>query len=570
MLTTQYLLSTQKETPSEAIITSHQLMLKAGLVRKLASGLYTWLPTGQRVLNKVIAIIHQEMEKAGAQEITMPMIQPGSLWKTSKRWDDYGLELLRFQDRHDRDFVLGPTHEEVITDLISKEIGSYKQLPLILYQIQTKFRDEIRPRFGVMRSREFIMKDAYSFHLEQDALNNTYQIMHDAYCQILNTIGLTYRSVEADTGSIGGNISHEFHALADSGEDSIVFSDNSAYAANIEKAEAFSVLSNRSEPLLPLTLLDIQNEKKEGVWVDPLDIPVEKKIKTFVVQASNLIDTPLVAIMVRGDHTLNETKIAHFPEVKSPLQFASKSTIKEKLGVDSECLGPVNLSIPCIVDHTVAHMHDFYAGANQDNQYYSGINWERDATYLKSMDCRCVVEGDITPDKKGLLRIQKGIEVGHIFQLGTKYAQALQATVLNNTGKAQSLTMGCYGLGVTRIIAAIIEQNHDDRGIIWPDSIAPFSVVIIGLNMEKLDAVNKAAFKLYSELKKQNISVLLDDRKASLGIKMADMDLLGIPHRLLVTEKTLKDHEVEYKHRRQPEAIRIPFDDCLSFLIKKG
>ncbi|MBE8233327.1 MAG: proline--tRNA ligase [Endozoicomonadaceae bacterium] len=571
MRTTQYLLSTQKETPSDALAISHQLMLKAGLIRKLAAGLYIWLPTGTRVLNKVVAIIHQAMRKVSAQEIQMPIVQPGSLWKSSKRWHDYGLELLRFQDRHNRDFVLGPTHEEVVTELIRHEINSYKQLPTLLYQIQIKFRDEIRPRFGVMRSREFMMKDAYSFHLEQTSLDQTYHQMHDAYCDILKTLQLNYRAVEADTGSIGGHISHEFHVLAESGEDSIAFNEHNTYAANVEKAETCSVLSIRKQPHLPLKQVMNLEINNINTFMQHFDISIENTIKTYIVKASDAIDSLLIALIVRADHTLNEIKAAHLPEVLTPLQLATSDEIQKQIGLHhTTLLGPVNLPIPCIVDHTVSHMSDFYAASTQPNQYYTGINWDRDAQYLRAVDCRQVLPGDKSPDNKGILSIQKGIEVGHIFQLGEKYSQALQAKAINQQGKLQPILMGCYGLGVTRLIAAAIEQNHDKNGIIWPESIAPFSVVIVGLNIDKSTDVKQAAQTLYDELQQHNIEVLLDDRQVSSGIKLADMDLIGIPHRIVISDKTLKKQEIEYKNRREKTVQYIPINTCLTFLLRQN
>ncbi len=567
MRTSQFLLATKKEIPADAVVMSHQLMLRAGMIRKLASGLYTWLPTGVRVLRRVEEIIRTEMNKAGAQEVLMPIVQSSELWKESGRFEEYGPELLRIKDRHDRDFVLGPTHEEVITAMVRDEVNSYKQLPLNLYQIQTKFRDEIRPRFGVMRGREFIMKDAYSFHIDNASLQHEYQKMFDAYSSIFDQLGLNYRAVEADTGSIGGSASHEFHVLANSGEDAIVFSDGSNYAANIEKAEGMSVLKERHSPVESLELIDTPGIKTIKQLTDNYGIPVEKTVKTLMVKASDDYDGDIVALIVRGDHTLNSIKAEHLPEVASPLTFMDDKIIKETVGAGSGYLGPVNLKVSCIIDRTVAKMSDFSAGANIDEKHYKGINWGRDAGYLKEADLRNVVEGDKSPDGCGTLFIKRGIEVGHIFQLGTKYSDSMGATVLNQNGKSQPVFMGCYGLGVTRVIAAAIEQNHDDRGIIWPDKMAPFQVAIVALKIEKSEAVRQIAESLYDQLSKEGIEVLLDDRKVSPGVKMADMDLLGIPHRIVISENGLNNKTVEYKYRRKNDVQKIPVETTDRFLI---
>ena len=569
MRTSQYLLATQKENPSDAVVVSHQLMLRAGLIRKLASGLYTWLPMGTRVLRKVENIIRCEMNKAGAQEVIMPMVQNAELWQESGRWDDYGPELLRVKDRHNRDFILGPTHEEVITDLVRNEVNSYKQLPLNFYQIQTKFRDEVRPRFGVMRGREFVMKDAYSFHLDAGSLDDEYQNMYAAYSSIFDQLGLKYRAVEADSGSIGGNASHEFHVLAESGEDAITFSDKGSYAANIEKAEALSVLHERKLPVEELTLVDTPESKTIAELVEHFNLPIEKTVKTLIVAASEFCEDEFVALVIRGDHTLNEIKAEHLDEVKVPLTFATEEEVRATLGAGPGSLGPVKLSIPCIIDRTVAMMSDFSAGANIDDKHYFGVNWERDADYLKEADLRNVVEGDLSPDGKGTLFIKRGIEVGHIFKLGKKYSDAMSASVLDPNGKAQTMFMGCYGLGVTRVIAAAIEQNHDEKGIIWPKSMAPFQVALVGLKIEKSDAVKEAAESIYQALTAAGVEVLLDDRKASPGVKMADMELVGILHRLVISDRGLSNNALEYKHRRTGEVRELTLEEAADFLINQ-
>ncbi len=565
MRTSQYLLSTLKETPSDAVVISHQLLLRAGMIRKLASGLYTWLPIGLRSLRKAEAIVREEMNKAGALEVLMPAIQPAELWQESGRWEQYGPELLRLKDRHDRDFCVGPTHEEVITELARNELNSYKQLPINFYQIQTKFRDEIRPRFGLMRGREFIMKDAYSFHLDQASLQETYDRMHQAYCNIFTRLGLNFRPVQADTGSIGGTGSHEFHVLADSGEDDIAFSDSSDYAANIEKAEAIPRETERGAATEALRLVDTPNARTIAELVEQFGVAIEKTVKTLIVRGVE--DGQLIALIVRGDHELNEIKAAALPEVASPLQFAGEAEIREAVGAGTGSLGPLNLSIPCIIDRSVALMADFAAGANVDGKHYFGLNWERDLALPQVADLRNVVAGDPSPDGQGTLVIKRGIEVGHIFQLGTKYSQAMNCKVLGEDGKPVILTMGCYGIGVSRVVAAAIEQNYDERGILWPDALAPFQIALVPMKYEN-DAVREATDKLYAELTAAGYEVLLDDRdkKTSPGVKFADMELLGIPHRLVVGERGLKEGTLEYKHRRAEQAEAVPADDILSFL----
>ncbi|WP_412500532.1 proline--tRNA ligase [Shewanella chilikensis] len=567
MRVSQYLLSTQKENPANAEIVSHQLMLRAGMIRRNASGLYSWLPSGLRVLRKVEAIVREEMNKAGAIEILMPMVQPGDLWVETGRWDKFGPELLRFVDRHNRDFVLGPTHEEVITDLVRKEVSSYKQLPLTLYQIQTKFRDEVRPRFGVMRSREFLMKDAYSFHLDQQTMDDTYQAMYTVYSNILSRMGLAFRPVLADTGSIGGSMSHEFHVLASSGEDLIAYSNGSDYAANIEKAEAPLPTTERAAPTQEMTLVDTPNAKTIDELVEQFGLDITKTVKTLIVKGATE-EAPLVALVVRGDHELNEVKADKLELVAAPLEFASEAEIRDALGAGPGSLGPVGLSIPVIIDHSVAVMSDFAAGANLDDKHYFGINWERDLPLVSAADIRNVVEGETTPDGKGTYAFARGIEVGHIFQLGTNYSAAMNATVLDENGKSQTLLMGCYGVGVSRIVAAAIEQNHDDRGIIWPEAIAPFTVGILPMNMHKSHRVTDTAEQLYKELTGAGIEVLFDDRKERPGVMFADMELLGLPHTIVIGDRNLDAGVYEYKNRRTGEKQEVPMAEIVDFIKK--
>ncbi|GHB06492.1 proline--tRNA ligase [Shewanella indica] len=567
MRVSQYLLSTQKENPANAEIVSHQLMLRAGMIRRNASGLYSWLPSGLRVLRKVEAIVREEMNKAGAIEILMPMVQPGDLWVETGRWDKFGPELLRFVDRHNRDFVLGPTHEEVITDLVRKEVSSYKQLPLTLYQIQTKFRDEVRPRFGVMRSREFLMKDAYSFHLDQQTMDDTYQAMYTAYSNILSRMGLAFRPVLADTGSIGGSMSHEFHVLASSGEDLIAYSNGSDYAANIEKAEAPLPTTERAAPTQEMTLVDTPNAKTIDELVEQFGLDITKTVKTLIVKGATE-EAPLVALVVRGDHELNEVKADKLELVAAPLEFASEAEIRDALGAGPGSLGPVGLSIPVVIDHSVAVMSDFAAGANLDDKHYFGINWERDLPLASAADIRNVVEGETTPDGKGTYAFARGIEVGHIFQLGTNYSAAMNATVLDENGKSQTLLMGCYGVGVSRIVAAAIEQNHDDRGIIWPEAIAPFTVGILPMNMHKSHRVTDTAEQLYKELTDAGIEVLFDDRKERPGVMFADMELLGLPHTIVIGDRNLDAGVYEYKNRRTGEKQEVPMAEIVDFIKK--
>ncbi|NGO89078.1 MAG: proline--tRNA ligase [Halomonas sp.] len=571
MRASQLLIATLKETPADAEVISHQLMLRAGMIRRLTSGLYTWLPLGLRTLRKVEAIVREEMNRAGAQEVLMPAVQPADLWQESGRWEQYGPELLRLTDRHDRDYCVGPTHEEVITDLVRREISSYKQLPVNFYQIQTKFRDEIRPRFGVMRSREFIMKDAYSFHLDEASMKETYQAMYDAYTRIFTRLGLDFRPVIADNGSIGGTGSHEFHVLADSGEDDIVFSNASDYAANIEKAEALPAplgsQVERSAPSEEMRLVDTPDAKTIAALVEQFNLPIEKTLKTLMVHAA---EGGLIALLVRGDHALNEVKAENLPQVKTPLTMASEEEIRAAVGAGPGSLGPVGLDMPIIIDRSVALMSDFGAGANVDGKHYFGINWERDAPLPQVADLRSVVEGDPSPDGQGTLLIKRGIEVGHVFQLGQKYSQAMNASVLGDNGKTSHPFMGCYGIGVTRVVAAAIEQNHDDAGIIWPNAIAPFQVALVPMNAHKSQRVREESERLYQALTAAGLDVLLDDRDTRPGVKFADLELMGVPHRLVIGDRGLDNGELEYKGRRDSDATMVPADTIVEFLREKA
>ncbi|RXE48576.1 proline--tRNA ligase [Chromohalobacter israelensis] len=570
MRASQLLISTLKETPADADIVSHQLMLRAGMIRRLSSGLYTWLPLGLRTLRKVENIVREEMNRAGAQEVLMPSIQPAELWQESGRWDQYGNLLLRIRDRHERDFCYGPTHEEVITDLVRNEIRSYKQLPSNFYQIQTKFRDETRPRFGVMRAREFIMKDAYSFDIDQAGLQRSYDAMYDAYMRIFTRLGLDFRAVEADNGDIGGSGSHEFQVLADSGEDAVIFSTGSDYAANIEKAEALPAplgeTPERPAPQEELRLVDTPNARTIATLVEQHGLPIEKTIKTLMVHGS---EGGLVALLVRGDHELNEVKAENLPEVAAPLTMASEEEIRAAVGAGPGSLGPVNLDMPLIIDRSVALMSDFGAGANIDGQHYFGINWERDVALPKVADLRNVVEGDPSPDGQGTLSIARGIEVGHVFQLGTKYSTAMNATVLDDNGQAVPLLMGCYGIGVTRVVAAAIEQNHDAGGIIWPDAIAPFEIALVPMNAHKSERVREYADTLYQQLSDAGFDVLIDDRDLRPGVKFADQELIGIPHRVVIGDRGLDNDELEYKGRRDSDVTMVPTEGLLSFLRER-
>lgn len=567
MRASRFMFSTMRETPADAEVISHQLMMRAGLIRKVASGLYNWLPLGVRVLHKVENIVREEMDRSGALEVFMPVVQPLELWQESGREQGYGPELLRFKDRHDRPFVLGPTHEEVITDLARLELKSYKQLPINFYQIQTKFRDEIRPRFGVMRSREFIMKDAYSFHANHDSLVETYQVMYDTYTRIFTRLGLNFRAVQADTGSIGGSGSHEFHVLAASGEDDIAFSSESNYAANIEMAEAVLV-GERAAPTQALSIVDTPNQKTIEQVSGFLNVPASQIAKTLIVRgvADENGDYDLVALVLRGDHELNEIKAEKLEEVASPLTFATEDEVKARLGLTIGSIGAQGLPIAVLVDRAASVLSDFVAGANVDGQHATGVNWERDAHITRVVDIRNVVDGDPSPDGKGVLSIKRGIEVGHIFQLGQKYSEALGCKVLGEDGKPFTVTMGCYGIGVTRVVAAAIEQNYDDNGIIWPQAIAPFEVAIVPMNAAKSPRSVEAADALYAELQAAGFDVLLDDRNERPGVKFADLELIGVPHRIVVSERGLDAGTFEYRGRRDSEARNLSKDELLALL----
>jgi prolyl-tRNA synthetase len=584
MRTSQFPLNTLKETPAEAEIVSHKLMLRAGLIRKLAAGIYNWLPLGVRVLRNVERIVRDEMNKAGALEVLMPGVLPAELWQESGRWEKYGPELARLKDRHDREFCLGPTHEEIITEIARNEIKSYKQLPINYYQIQTKFRDEIRPRFGVMRAREFIMKDAYSFHLDQESLQQTYDAMYIAYSNIFTRLGLKFRAVLADTGAIGGNASHEFHVLADSGEDAIAFCDGSEYAANVEMAEALAPAEHGSAPTQSLEKVATPGQKTIDEVSGFLGVAPASVLKTLAVvrQVEDEAGQPrdvFTLVYLRGDHELNEVKLG---KVLGPWRFAHDEEIETHLGCRPGYIGPELVSetrrgIPWIADRATRAMTDFVCGANELGYHYRGANWERDVlvTPISAVDehfkdVRKVVSGDPSPDGLGSLSIARGIEVGHIFQLGTRYSQAMQATVLNEQGRDQVMIMGCYGIGVTRVIAAAIEQNHDDKGVIWPEAIAPFQVALLPMNMHTSERLQQAAERLYAELQQAGFDVLFDDRKARPGVMFADMELIGIPHRVVVSDKGLDAGTLEYKGRRDAESQQVPLDQIVSFLKSKA
>ena len=566
MRTSQFPLNTVKETPADAEIASHQLMIRAGLIRKLAAGLYSWLPLGLRVLRKVEKITREEMEKAGALEVLMPALQPAELWQETGRWEQYGPELARLKDRHDRDFCLGPTHEEIITDLARNEIKSYKQLPITYYQIQTKFRDEIRPRFGVMRSREFIMKDAYSFHLDQDSLQETYDVMYAAYTNIFNQFGLKFRAVVADSGSIGGAVSHEFHVLADSGEDAIAFSTASDYAANVEKAEALMPIGSRPPAMLEMQVIDTPNQHSIEDVSQFLTVSGAQCLKTLIVKG----EEGLVALLLRGDHELNKIKAEKIEGVASPLEFAAEEDILRSCHCKPGSIGPIGLTIPIIADRSVMLMSDFVCGANEDGKHFQGVNWERDLPIPEHVvDIRTVVEGDPSPDGNGEITLARGIEVGHIFQLGTKYSASMKAGVINEGGKNQIMLMGCYGIGISRVVAAAIEQNHDDKGIIWPSNLAPFQVALCPMNMHKSERLKVAAEQLYQDLQAAGFEVLFDDRKVRAGFMFSDMELIGVPHCIIVGDRGLDAGTVEYKSRIAKENEEILLLDIVAFLKAK-
>lgn len=563
MRVSKFPLLTMKETPADAEISSHKLMLRSGMIRRLAAGLYTWTHLGLRVLRKVENIVRDEMNNAGALEMQMPTVQPTELWDESGRLAQYGPELLRFKDRHDREFCYGPTHEEIITDFARREFKSHKQLPINLYQIHTKFRDEIRPRYGVMRAREFLMKDAYSFHTSYDCMEQEYQNMFAAYSNMFTRMGLEFRPVLADTGSIGGEKSHEFHVLAPSGEDAIAFSDSSDYAANVELAEAVMPSAPRPDAQEELETIDTPNQHTINEISAFLDVPKNRCLKTLIVAGS---ETPVVALILRGDDELNEIKADKLKEVESPIRFATDEEIKDALGCGKGSLGPLNIKVPLIADRNTTNVSDFTCGANIEGKHLRGVNWERDLPLPKVVDIRKVKDGDPSPDGKGILSITRGVEVGHIFQLGTKYSEALNATVQNEGGGSQTMIMATYGIGVSRIVASAIEQNNDDRGIIWPDSIAPFQIAILPMNMNKSYRVKEKAEELYNELRLAGFDVIFDDRKVRPGFMFADMELIGIPHRIVIGDKGLDRGMIEYRKRDQSENQDIPIDGIVDFL----
>ena len=559
-------IATLKEVPADADTASHRLMLRAGLIRQLAAGLYSWLPLGLRVMRKVEQVVREEMDRAGALELLMPCVQPAELWEESGRWEQYGPELLRITDRHARDFCFGPTHEEVITDLARREIRSYKQLPVTYYQIQTKFRDEIRPRFGVMRAREFLMKDAYSFHLDSKSLDGTYQVMFEAYSRIFERLGLKFRAVKADSGAIGGKVSHEFHVLADSGEDAIAFSSSGNYAANVELAEAKAPLAPRPQPAKEMQQLATPGVKTIDDLASFLKVKPAQCLKTLLVEGS---EDSVVALALRGDHELNALKAAQHPLVASPLRMAAADAVEKAAGCPPGFVGPVGLNVPLVADHSAAAMADFICGANSSDQHLVGVNWGRDLSEPAVADLRNVVDGDTSPDGDGTLKIARGIEVGHIFQLGDKYSASMGSGVLAEDGKHRTLIMGCYGIGVTRIVAAAIEQNHDARGIIWPPALAPFDVALVPINMHKSKRLQQAADALYQTLVTAGYEVIFDDRDARPGVKFADIDLYGIPHRVVLSDRGLDSGTVEYKGREDEQAEHIKQTEFLDFLARR-
>jgi prolyl-tRNA synthetase len=566
MRLSRYPISTLKEVPADAEVISHRLMLRAGLIRRLAAGLYTWLPMGLRALKKVERIVREEMDRAGALELCMPTIQPAELWKESGRWSKYGPELLRFKDRHEREFAYGPTHEEVITDIARKELRSYKQLPVNFYQIQSKFRDEIRPRFGVMRAREFLMKDAYSFHADEASLNQGYLAMYDAYVRIFTRLGLKFRAVQADGGSIGGNVSQEFHVLAESGEDAIAFSDGDTYAANLELA-ATAPAAERPAATRPLERVPTPKVRSIDDLCVFLKVSAAQCVKTLLVDGSN---NDVVALVIRGDHELNALKSQKLPGVANPLRMASAERVRGATGADPGSLGPIGFAGRIYADHAAARVADFICGANEREVHYTGANWGRDLPDVTSVDIRNAVAGDPSPGGNGSLKIARGIEVGHIFQLGQLYSAAMQATVLDEQSKAVTMYMGCYGIGVTRVVAAAIEQNHDDSGIIWPEAIAPFRVVLVPLAYQKSAQVQEVADRLYEEFGAAGIDVLLDDRDARPGVKFADSELLGIPHRIVIGERGLGTGQLEYRHRRDSAAVEIPIASAMEHVLRNA
>jgi prolyl-tRNA synthetase len=566
MRLSQYPISTLKEVPGDAEVVSHQLMLRAGLIRRLAAGLYVWLPMGLRTLKKVEQIVREEMNRAGALELCMPTIQPAELWVESGRWNKYGPELLRFKDRHDREFLYGPTHEEVITDIARRELRSYKQLPVNFYQIQFKFRDEIRPRFGVMRAREFIMKDAYSFHTDAASLAEGYRLMYDAYTRIFTRMGLKFRAVQADGGSIGGETTQEFHVLADSGEDAIVFSDGDDYAANLETAATLGAATPRAAAAQPLTKVPTPNARTIAEVSALLGVTAAQCVKTLLVDGSA---GDVVALVIRGDHELNAVKSQKLDGVASPLRMAGAERIRAASGAEPGFIGPLGFKGKVYVDHAAAHLADFVCGANEKDMHYRGVNWGRDLADPQSVDIRNAQTGDPSPSGRGTLKIARGIEVGHIFQLGQLYSAAMNASVLDEQGNALTMFMGCYGIGVTRVVAAAIEQNHDANGIVWPEAIAPFQVILVPINYQKSTRVQETADALYRDFNAAGIDVLLDDRDARPGVKFADSELLGIPHRIVIGDRTLAAGNLEYRHRRETESTEIPAADPVGYIRHK-
>jgi prolyl-tRNA synthetase len=566
MRLSQYPISTLKEVPGDAEVVSHQLMLRAGLIRRLAAGLYVWLPMGLRTLKKVEQIVREEMNRAGALEMCMPTVQPAELWIESGRWSKYGPELLRFKDRHDREFLYGPTHEEVITDIARRELRSYKQLPVNFYQIQSKFRDEIRPRFGVMRAREFLMKDAYSFHTDEASLAEGYRLMYEAYSRIFTRLGLKFRAVQADGGSIGGQTTQEFHVLADSGEDAIAFSNGDDYAANLETAATLAATTARPPAAQPLSKVPTPNARTIAELTAMLGVTAAQCVKTLLVEGN---EGSVVALVIRGDHELNAVKAQKLEGVVSPLKMASAALVRTAAGAEPGFIGPIGFKGRIYVDHAAAHLSDFVCGANEKDLHYRGVNWGRDLADQTSVDIRNAQAGDPSPTGRGTLEIARGIEVGHIFQLGQLYSKAMNASVLDEQGKALTMHMGCYGIGVTRVVAAAIEQNHDSNGIIWPEAIAPFQVVLVPINYHKSAKVQETADALYRDFNAAGIDVLLDDRDARPGVKFADSELMGIPHRIVIGDRTLAAGKLEYRHRRETESTEIPAEDPVGYIRHK-
>ncbi|MCX4165585.1 MULTISPECIES: proline--tRNA ligase [Paraburkholderia] len=571
MKASRFFIGTLKEAPADAEIVSHKLMVRAGMIRRIAGGIYNYLPVGLRSIRKVEAIVREEMNRAGAIELLMPVVQPAELWQESGRWEKYGPELLRFKDRRQGDFVLGPTHEEVVTDIARNQIKSYRQMPVNFYQIQAKFRDEIRPRFGVMRGREFIMKDAYSFDKDMDGLRETYRKMYDAYVRIFTRLGLEFRAVAADNGSIGGSGSHEFHVIADTGEDAIAYCPTSEFAANVEAAEALSLIATRAAPTEPMQKTATPGKAKCEAVAELLNIPLERTIKSIVLATEQEGAEPTIwLLMLRGDHDLNEIKASKLPGL-ADFRFATEEEIVATFGTPPGYLGPIGTKKPVkvVADSTVANMSDFVVGANEVDFHIAGVNWGRDLPEPVVADIRNVKKGDPSPDGKGVLDICRGIEVGHVFQLGSKYSEAMNATFLDESGKPQPMVMGCYGIGVTRILGAAIEQNFDEKGIIWPESIAPFEIVLCPMGYDRSDAVREHTDTLYAALVEAGIDVILDDRGERPGVMFADWELIGVPHRLVIGERGLKEGKIEYQGRRDTEATLLPVESAAQTVVEK-